>query len=206
MSVPPPCDVTILLLAAGSSSRMRGADKLTQLVDGTPLLRRQARAAVATGAPVIVALPPRHHARLACLHDLPLAVIEVPGAAEGMGESLRLGALAAGRPDGLMVMLADMPDIETADLTLLIEGFTKGHASSIVRAGAKDGTPGHPVILPADCLPDLADLRGDTGARAILAANRGRCVTLPLAGRRALVDLDTPEAWAAWRSARDSHT
>ena len=51
-------DAHILLLAAGSSSRMRGGDKLLEPVAGRPLLTRIAEAALATGLPVHVALPP----------------------------------------------------------------------------------------------------------------------------------------------------
>ncbi|WP_370162833.1 NTP transferase domain-containing protein, partial [Limimaricola soesokkakensis] len=35
----------LLILAAGRSSRMRGADKLAQEINGVPLLRRQVAAA-----------------------------------------------------------------------------------------------------------------------------------------------------------------
>ncbi|NCO22247.1 MAG: nucleotidyltransferase family protein [Rhodobacterales bacterium] len=192
--------VSILLCAAGASFRMRGADKLLQQIDGVALLRRQAMAAAQTGAPVIVALSPGAMGRLAVLRDLPVAVIEVPRAADGMGESLALGARAAGAAQGLMVMLADMPEIETADLTALIAAFDAASGRRIIRAGAADGTPGHPVIFPADCVPALADLSGDTGARDILRANAHRITTLPRPGQRALIDLDTPEAWAAWRA------
>ena len=45
----------LVLLAAGASRRMRGADKLLEPVDDEPLLRRQARAALASGVgPVAV--------------------------------------------------------------------------------------------------------------------------------------------------------
>ena len=42
-------DVTILLLAAGASARMRGVDKLLQEVDGAALLRVMARRAAKAG-------------------------------------------------------------------------------------------------------------------------------------------------------------
>ena len=37
----------LLILAAGAASRMRGPDKLALKIDGVPLLRRQAMAAIA---------------------------------------------------------------------------------------------------------------------------------------------------------------
>lgn len=201
MSAQPGTGVTILLLGAGSARRMRGADKLLEPIDGVPLLRRQATAALATGCAVVVTLPPNATGRLRTLEGLPVAVIEVPHAHLGMGESLRIGAGAAGTPEGLMVMLADMPDIDTEDLDRLLADFT-ANPTALIRATTEDGTPGHPVIFPADCLPAFRALSGDTGARAVLRANAARIRMVALPGRRATTDLDTPEAWAAWRATR----
>jgi molybdenum cofactor cytidylyltransferase len=41
-------------------------------------------------------------------------------------------------------------------------------------------------------------LHGDQGARAVLAQEDVGLIALP--GQNAITDLDTPEAWAAWRS------
>ena len=46
--------IPIVILAAGASSRMRGRDKLLELVDGVALLRRQVERALNTGAKVFV--------------------------------------------------------------------------------------------------------------------------------------------------------
>jgi CTP:molybdopterin cytidylyltransferase MocA len=119
-----------------------------------------------------------------------------------MAESLRRGIAAVPPDNAALVMLADMPEIETADLLALIDAHAESGGAALVQAAGADGTPGHPVLFPADCLADFAALAGDTGARAILRENRHRRRLVPLAGRRALVDLDTPEDWAAWRARR----
>ncbi len=196
-----PETIAILIPAAGASARMRGADKLLEPVDGVPLLRRQAEAALATGARVLVTLPPASPGRAAALDGLAATRLGVPDPTEGMAASIRLGAAAAGTAAGLMILLPDLPEIERADLARLIAAFRADPRRPILRATAADGTPGHPVLFPRDLLPALAEIRGDTGPRAVLAAHRDRLVDLPLAGRRAVTDLDTPEAWAAWRAA-----
>jgi CTP:molybdopterin cytidylyltransferase MocA len=43
-------------------------------------------------------------------------------------------------------------------------------------------------------------LSGDEGAKRILSQEASRVHLVPLADDRALVDLDTPEDWAAWRA------
>ncbi|MFN4098530.1 MAG: NTP transferase domain-containing protein [Pararhodobacter sp.] len=184
-----------VLLAAGASSRMRGADKLLMLVEGEPLLRRQAKAMLAAGlGPVAVTLPPEATARAAVLEGLALTLLAVPDAASGLSASLRVAARWAGDA-ALMVAPADMPELSAEDFSAAAAGF---HSARPLRATGADGTPGHPVIFPAALLPLFAGLTGDEGARAILRAHPP--VLLPLPGSRALTDLDTPEDWAEWRN------
>ncbi len=186
---------TIALLAAGFSSRMRGGDKLLETVDGTALLRLLATRGLAAGWPVAVTLPPGGAARRAALRGLPLDRLEVPDAATGMAASFR--RLAAALPGPLLVMLADMPEIETEDLRRFIAAH-EAAPGRVLRATAASGRPGQPVLFPARLVPALAELEGDEGARSLLTDEE--VVAIPLQGDRAITDLDTPEAWAAWRA------
>lgn len=184
----------ILVLAAGASARMRGADKLLMPVDGVPLLLRAVRAACAAAAEVLVALPADDRARTSWLTDLP--VTRLPVGERAMGASIAAGAGAV-RADSLMVHLADMPEIDADALDCLAEAWRRG-AAPILRATTSDGRPGHPVVFDRSLYPDLRELSADSGARELL---RTRTVeTYPLPGNAAVVDLDTPEAWAEWRA------
>lgn len=193
----------ILLLAAGASSRMRGADKLLEEVGGTPLIATMARRAAAL-APTLVTLPALDHPRAEALQDMDLTLIPVPDAAEGMAASLRRGTAALpDRATGVMILPADMPELTEEDLKTLAQTW-QSDPDTILRATAADGTPGHPVIFPKDLFGALKQLSGDTGARALLKSNPVRHVALP--ARHALTDLDTPEDWAAWRNRQPPQT
>ena len=194
-------DAHILLLAAGSSSRMRGGDKLLEPVDGRPLLRRIVAAALATGLPVHVALPPDRPDRRAALQGLAIGVVTVPDPAAGMAESLKAGLATLPRDAGVMLLLADLPEITQTDLIALRDAW-RAEPEAILRGAAEDGTPGHPVCFPPDLRDDLMTLQGDEGARSVLVRHRARLRLIPLPGRHATTDLDTPEDWAAWRVAR----
>ena len=192
--------LTLLIPAAGASLRMRGGDKLLELVDGVPMLRHQARLARAVCDRVLVALRPNDAARRAVIRDLALTLIDVADAETGMAASVRAGAArCAGR--AMMILPADMPELTLADLRAVI-GVYDQKPNQIIRATAQDGTPGHPVIFPPDCLPMLRVVQGDEGARSVLAANRHRIHLIALPDQHALTDLDTPEDWANWRSNR----
>jgi molybdenum cofactor cytidylyltransferase len=195
--------VHILILAAGSSSRMRGADKLMEKVGRLPLLRHVARIALATRVPVSVTLPPDALDRKQALLGLSLHVVEVPDAPLGMSRSLVRGiadiSRRAGPEDGLMILPADMPGFSTAVLSDLISRF-RAEPDLIFRGGTVAGQPGHPAIFPRDLWPTLAQVTGDEGGRSVLQENQGRARVIPLPGPMAILDLDTPEDWAAWRA------
>ena len=190
-------NLTILIPAAGASSRMRGGDKLLELVGTEPMLRRQAGIALAVCPDVIVTLRPDDPDRRTALSGLNVTILPIADAATGMAASIRAGALAV-KNTALMILPADMPDLAPADLRLLIDAFDQS-PDQIIRATSHDGTPGHPVIFPTDCRGDLALVTGDQGARAVLLAHNHRVRLIALPDQNATTDLDTPEDWAAWR-------
>lgn len=193
----------ILILAAGSSSRMRGRDKLLEQVDGQPQLARLVQAALQTGLPVTVALPPDRPARAAAIADLPARKITVPDPAQGMAASLTAGLASLPAAAGVMLLLGDLPEITGQDLITLREAWA-AEPEAILRGALADGTPGHPVCFPPDLRDDLMTLKGDEGARSVLVRHRARLRLVPLPGRHATTDLDTPEDWAAWRATRSA--
>lgn len=190
-------DVAILILAAGASARMRGGDKLLEPVGGEAVLRRQARAALETGARVLVALAPDRPARAAELDGLAVERVMVADAGDGMGHSITAGARAAGGV-ALMILPGDMPEIDATDMGAVLAA-ARGDPGRVWR-GASVDLAGHPVLFPARLGPKLRNLTGDRGARDVLAGEDVGLVPLPRA--HALTDLDTPEDWAAWRAAR----
>lgn len=192
---------TIAILAAGSSSRMGASrDKLLESINNAPLLQVIRERAEAVGDRVFLALPGPDHPRVACLGNA--RPVWVEQAAEGMGASLRTlaQALDDGTGGDVMILPADMPDLEAADLAAVWAAHEPG---AITRGASAAGVPGHPVIFPRDLLRELQELRGDEGARSVIVRHRQRVHLVPLPGEHALTDLDTPEDWAAWRAARD---
>lgn len=197
-----PC-LVILLLAAGSSSRMRGRDKLMEIVEGQPLLRRTLERALGTGLPVMVTLPDAAHPRARAIGNDGADLVFVPDAAEGMSASIRRGIDALPpEASGVMILPTDLPDLNSKDLLRMASTWVKA-PDMILRATSAEGQPGHPVIFPSAYFHELASVSGDRGARMVLSDHARRVRHLPLAGTRAITDLDTPEEWEAWRAAQN---
>ena len=133
----------LILLAAGASRRMGGRDKLLEEVDGKPLLRLQAeRARAFTDGPVIVALPPKPHARYAVLDGLDVIPLPVPEAAEGMNASLRTAFAALPKGTVEMLLMPENKDKLTAVLTYhVVPGkVMSGDLTNGMMAGTVEGS------------------------------------------------------------------
>lgn len=190
----------ILLLAAGTATRMRGGDKLLEEVNGAPCLQVLAKRALETGQPVLVTLPNLDHPRSRCLDGLALTRIAVPDAHLGMSRSLQRGV--AGLPHAaksVMVLPADMPDITARDMIEMQLAFNATDALAM-RTTTSKGAAGHPTLFAASLFDEFQGLEGDTGAQSILSGLKDRLAFHPLEGDRARLDLDTPEDWSAWRA------
>lgn len=194
--------IQIFIPAAGASLRMRGQDKLLKTVKGQPLLLRVVSESVETDSQVCIGLPKGAKERIETLKKTKAQLIEISDCSEGMSASLRAGCEVAenGNASALLIVLADMPEIETGDLMQFISAHQQ-HPERVFRGTTSDGRLGHPVLIPARLFPKLRPLRGDQGAKAVLEGND--VTPIVLEGERAVIDLDTPEDWARWRARRE---
>jgi molybdenum cofactor cytidylyltransferase len=174
--------VGTIVLAAGQSSRFRagGGPDVTKLVaklDGKPIVRRVAEAALASKArPVVV----------------------VTGYARNSVE----GALA-----GLDVELAFNPKfasgrIEPRLIDALIDAFL-ARKDVFAAVPSREGRRGNPVLLGRGLFEAAMRLEGDEGARRLIdALNATDLVEVGAPNTGVTFDIDTPEDLAAARGFR----
>lgn len=194
-------EIPIVILAAGKSRRMRGADKLLQDVNGMTLLKHQVdKAQRAKAGAVYVVLPPAPNPRHAALKGCDFQLVLSVDTHMGMSASLRSGleALPA-ETEAAMILLADLPDLTTADLIKVCSNVGLDDGTLIWRGTTSDGAPGHPVVFAASLFPELKALSGDSGGAEVIAAHKNNTKLVALPDMHARRDLDTPEDWAAWR-------
>lgn len=182
-------NVVGLLLAAGAGTRF-GSDKLSHsLPHGVPIAVQAARHLVPAVSRVVAVVRPGA-AQLA--KDLAAEGCEVAlceNAAEGMGASLACAARAAGAADGYLVALADMPFVRPSSAAAVRDALVGG---AYLAAPYWRARRGHPVGLSAEFFAQLLALRGDEGAKKLLAANQHRLVKIPVGDPGVIRDIDTP--------------
>ena len=172
-----------IVLAAGASQRLGKPKQLVEL-GGETLLERAVRTCREAGLhPLFVVLGARA-AEVAAHCDLRDAeVVRCEGWAEGMSQALASGIAAAMemKAASAIVMTCDMPFVTPAHLTALARKRAEVCASGY---GERRGVPAH---FPRTAFSALLRLKGDVGARELLA--NAKVVEL---GKDAL-DVDTPE-------------
>lgn len=180
-----------ILLAAGASSRF-GADKrLHALGDGTPMALAALRPLRAVLDEVIAVVRPQDRLLAARFAAAGARIAFARDWYTGMGASLARGiALLDPGTEACVVALADMPFVRPSTVNRVVAEL--GAGASLV-APAYRGSRGHPVGFAAEWFPALSQLRGDCGARDLLAVHRERLVQLEVDDPGVLVDVDHPE-------------
>jgi molybdenum cofactor cytidylyltransferase len=187
--------IAAVVLAAGRSTRMGGSNKLLAEIGGQPLVRIAVEQALASRAsPVIVVTGHEHEKVRAALAGLPVRTAHNKDFASGLGSSLRTG-IAAVPPeaDGAIVCLGDMPQVDAALIDRLVASFDPEKGALVV-VPVIDGQRGNPVLWSRRFFPDLMAIEGDVGARNLIGRYGEAVVELPVTGKAALTDIDTPEA------------
>lgn len=187
---------SVIVLAAGSSSRL-GFPKQEVQYRGKSLLLRTTEAAIAgsTGPVVVVvgAGAPRVRELLSPVSDSRLHVVENHYWESGMGSSIACGMAALqelGVPlDSVIISLCDQPFLSQENFRRLCAEFHR-QPQRIV-ASAYSGTTGPPVLFPKEFFPKLGQCSGDKGARAILKQHADFVHTLEFPDLA--IDIDTPE-------------
>ncbi|HWG30839.1 MAG TPA: nucleotidyltransferase family protein [Steroidobacteraceae bacterium] len=179
-----------IVLAAGASTRFGSAKQLVRIA-GRPMLHATVtRAVEVAGNAVIVVLGARAEELAPLLSHSPASIVINRDWREGLASSIRAGvARLPAACSGAMLLLADQAAVTAEDLRRLAGAWRR--QTAYVAAAVYGATVGVPAIFPRASFPNLLQLRGDQGARALIQRNPDRVVRVPM--ESAGVDIDTPE-------------
>jgi molybdenum cofactor cytidylyltransferase len=158
----------IIILAAGSSSRL-GQPKQNLLYKGKTLLQRTIETAMASICePVVVVLGAHTEVIKPTIANYAVNIIENTDWAEGMASSIRIGVkkvlLMSPDLESVILMLCDQPFIDTYLINMLIVAKTK---EGICACGYND-TDGPPMLFDAAYFDELLALNGSDGAKKVM--------------------------------------
>lgn len=180
-----------ILLAAGQSSRFGSNKLLCPLIDNTPMLLLSAEKLSKVVADSIVVINRELISLTDQLEQLGLHVVVNEQAEQGMGSSIACAVRASESVNpaagGWLIMLADMPYIESRTLQLLVAQLEQGAALVAPTYRQKRG---HPVGFNRRYKNELLALNQDRGARDILKKYHSELHLLQVEDAGILIDID----------------
>ncbi len=189
--------IYMIYLAAGLSSRY-GSNKLLEMVDGKPMYRHL----LGILAVMKEEEPHRYELVVVTAYDeiendikgLPLKVVKNENQELGISHSIKLGLQACGeigKHDHVMFAVADQPYVEEDELF----GFIHMYKRSYMGIGclSYQGVMGNPVIFQGKFVPELMELTGDTGGKAVVKKHPQEIFLYEAESEKSLQDVDVPK-------------
>lgn len=184
-----------VLLGAGQARRF-GSDKRFARINHIPVASHTVERYRSVFDDVTVVVRPDDDALCELLAGPGVRFVHAPDAHLGMGHSLS-AAFTNPRGTYVFVGLLDMPFVEAQTLATLCQRAAEHGYEKIIQPC--DSNPsaqrrhGHPLGWPRRFFPQLAKLKGDQGARQILADNGEQVVSVQVHDTGIHRDIDHPD-------------
>jgi molybdenum cofactor cytidylyltransferase len=193
-------NITIIILAAGSSSRLGRPKQLLEL-DGNTLLQKSITAALNVSKNVIVVLGANDKLIHPTISIFPIEKVFNENWATGMSSSIRTGmkSIDGSTTNAVLIMLCDQPYVDTALLKKMVSAFEKSERSII--ASEYEGKVGVPAIFDVSFFQKLKTLEGQKGAKALIINNLEKVERVIF--EKGKIDIDTEEAWKEFKKQRN---
>lgn len=181
-----------VILAAGEASRYGQPKQLLEW-KGKSFVQAVAETALRAGlSPVIVVTGAQADQIKSALRDLDVEIVHNNEWKSGQGSSIGSGVRHIPNTcGGAIFLLTDQPQVNTSILQALKEKHAEG-LYPIVAPMVIDRRA-NPVLFDRTTFPDLMNIEGDTGGRAIF--HKYRVEYLPWHDDSLLLDVDTPEQY-----------
>jgi molybdenum cofactor cytidylyltransferase len=190
--------VAAVVLAAGQSTRMAPYNKLL-VADrsGKPMVARVVDNILSSHArPVFVVTGHRGEDIRAALAGRPVTFVDAPDYALGLSASLKSGIAALpGSVAAALVCLGDMPLVTGRMLDRLIDAWDPDEGRGII-VPVHQGRAGNPILWGRVFFPEILDLSGDSGARALLKHHEEQVAEIEIGDDAVLRDFDTVDSLA----------
>jgi molybdenum cofactor cytidylyltransferase len=187
--------IPVLLLAAGSSSRMGQPKQLLPWGNST-LIEYQILKLLKTGNPVSVVLGCNAEMIIPVIEKYSITIITNDHWKAGMGSSISCGInqiiKSFPHADGVLIALSDQPLVTSLYFGKLISAYHPGEKQIIV-SQSESGWTGVPALFDKCYYNELSKLSGEEGAKIII--NRYRENLIFIDGGEMLQDIDTPESY-----------
>lgn len=185
-------DISIIILAAGSSTRLGSPKQLLKHQNGKTIITNACDLAISTEIDQIICVIPK---------STPLIYNEIKGKATTilyndpgapMSSTLKIGLYHATKvlhSDAVLFMVCDQPYLNEAIVKNILKADI--HKQSLIACQYENGKMGTPALFGSDYFEELLTIEGDQGAGVVLKKYADKVHLIEFL--RGGFDLDTPE-------------
>lgn len=194
--------VTAIALAAGLSRRL-GRNKLLLPLGGETVIRKTAKALLASAASEVVVVTGSDEAMTReALSGLAVRFAHNPRYAEGQSASVIAGVRAAAETaDAYLFALGDQPLLTARIVNDMMLLYEASRPSAQIVAPRFEGRRGSPTLFSAALREELLQATGDEGGRRVIkkleTESPGKVVFLDLPDDGIFLDIDTEKDYEA---------
>ena len=189
--------ISAVILAAGESRRMGKQNKLLLPIGGEALLVKLVRSVCASDVgQVLVVIGHEAEKIKRELNDLPLSFVYNPNFSEGMTTSIKSGVKEVSPDsDGFLICLADMPFINTSEISKLIHAYVQNRIKEkrLIVVPVFQGQRGNPVLFSSEFRNDILEYKKESGCRGVIMNYPESVKEIKMDNDNMLLDVDTPE-------------
>ena len=179
-----------ILLAAGKSERFGEKNKLSEIVNGKPLINNvlDTLLEIFDTSELIIIVGHEQKIIKNLINNEEIKILENINYKKGIGTSISLAVKnLETHINGVMIIPADMPYLTSKDLINLENKFWEYNCEKVIIPQYNSKT-GNPVILPKIYFKTLKKLKDDFGARTLIAEKD--LITIKT-GFGTILDIDT---------------
>tara|TARA_R110000751_G_scaffold174236_1_gene280614 strand:+ start:272 stop:853 length:582 start_codon:yes stop_codon:yes gene_type:complete len=183
-------NVAILILSAGSSTRM-GTTKQLLPIGNKTLLGLSIENALQTNAKKVFCVLGSNAENIKnSISQYDIEIIINPNFKEGLSSSIveGLNHIENSNFDSVLIMLSDQPKVDSNYINLLILSSEKNPTQ--ITASQYEKTIGVPAIFPKKFFKQLQQLEGDKGAKDFLNTHKAQVISIK---SDKLIDIDTQD-------------
>ena len=186
--------LSLIVLAAGKSTRMRGKNKLLTQIEGKPMIRRVVEAALNSKVDEVLIVLGWEAGRVRqVLSDLPCRFVMNKDFEKGQSSSVKAGLReVSDTTQAILVLPGDIAMIDQRSINMVVDAYNN-HKNPLVVASHK-GRHGHPILLGRQLFDDIGKVDEATyGLKAVVNKHENEMQVVETGSDSTLFDVDTPE-------------
>jgi molybdenum cofactor cytidylyltransferase len=185
--------LSLIILAAGKSTRMLGRNKLLEKFQGKPIIRRVVEVALKSKIDeIVVVLGWEANLIREALTDLPCRLVVNQEFEQGQSSSLKVGLKEVSQISrAVLVLPGDMALIDSRTIDKVVDAYNAEGGTLVI--AAHKGKQGHPILLDRRLFPEIERIREENhGLKAVVRKHEPEIRLVETGTANVLKDVDTP--------------